>query len=272
MAGRFLIFLLPLLSLFIFSCTTKKPVTGGATLVLVSHQQEIQLGEETARKILSRERLVTDPRYTRLVQSVFKRLIDALPPKYRNQYRWRVHILDRKEVNAFALPSGDIFVFKGLLDFINNDEGELATVLSHEIAHVILRHSAEKMTMATLAQIGEVLLLNKIPPANRGLAKEFYELGVNVAFLLPYSRKQEKEADAVGLLLLMRAGYNPQKAVSLWRKFTERFAQGEPPEWLSTHPSSERRLKYISRLVEFLEKHPRYVREFKLPDEVLEKL
>ncbi len=272
MVGRSFLLLIPLLSFLIFSCTTKKPVTGGTTFVIVPHSQEVALGKETAQKILAKEKLVTDPRYTRIVKNTFRRLIEALPSKYRNEYDWNVYVLDRKEVNAFALPSGDIFVFKGLLDFINNDEGELATVLSHEIAHVVLRHSAEKMTMATLAQVGELLLLNKIPPANRELAREFYELGVNIAFLMPYSRKQEKEADAVGLLLLFRAGYNPQKAVYLWREFTKRFAEGEPPEWLSTHPSNERRLRYISRLVRFLKEHPQYVREFRLPAEVVDKL
>jgi len=272
MAGRIFLLIIPLLSFLMFSCTTKKPVTGGTTLVLVPHSQEVELGRETAQRILAGERLVTDPRYTRLVENTFRRLVNALPSKYRNKYDWNVYILDRKEVNAFALPSGDIFVFKGLLDFINGDEGELATVLSHEIAHVVLRHSAEKMTMVTLAQIGEVLLLDKIPPANRRLAKEFYELGVNVAFLMPYSRKQEKEADAVGLLLLFRAGYNPQKAIALWKTFVDKLSSGEPPEWLSTHPSSERRLRYISRLVRFLEENPQYVRKFKLPAKVIDRL
>ncbi|HID79858.1 MAG TPA: M48 family peptidase [Aquifex aeolicus] len=272
MSGKIFPLLIPLFSFLIFSCTTKKPVTEGTTFVIVSHSQEVELGRESAQKILGKEKLVTDPRYTRIVKETFRKLVEALPPKHRDGYKWNVYVLDRKEVNAFALPSGDIFLFQGLLDFISNDEGMLATVLSHEIAHVILRHSAEKITMATLARVGELLLLNKIPPENRGLAREFYELGVNIAFLMPYSRQQEKEADAVGLLLLFRAGYNPQKAVYLWRKFTEGFAKGEPPEWFSTHPSSERRLRYISRLVRFLEENPQYISEFRLPAKVMEKL
>jgi len=93
---------------------------------------------------------------------------------------------------------------------------------------------------------------------------------VNVAFLLPYSRRQEKEADIVGVLIMMRAGYNPEGAIRLWEQMVKEFKGKEPPEWLSDHPATERRLDYIRKVVKFLEEHPRYVREFRIPKKLLE--
>jgi len=262
-----LIALLPLL-LFLFSCA-KKPVVNESAFIIVPHWQELQLGDEAAKAILKKEKPVKDPRYTERVKRVFQRLLAALPPEYRKAYEWKVYVLDRKEINAFALPNGNIFVFKGLLDFVKDDD-ELAAVLGHEMAHVILRHGAEKLSWVTLAQLGEYALLIKVPPANRQLAAQLYEAGVNIAFLLPYSRQQEKEADIVGVLLMMRAGFNPEGAVELWDRMVKEFKGKEPPEWLSDHPASEHRLEYIRKVVQFLKAHPQYVEKFEIPKKLLE--
>ena len=257
----------PLL-LFLLSCA-KKPVVNESAFIIIPHSQELKLGDQAASAILKKEKLVKDPRYTERVKRVFQRLLAALPPKYRKAYEWKVYVLDRKDINAFALPNGNIFVFKGLLDFVKNDD-ELAAVLGHEMAHVILRHGAEKMSWAMLAQLGEYALLSKVPAANRDLAARLYGLGVNVAFLLPYSRKQEKEADIVGVLLMMRAGYDPEGAVKLWEEMVKKFKDREPPEWLSDHPASEHRLEYIRKVVQFLKTHPQYVEKFEIPPKLLE--
>ncbi len=257
----------PLL-LFLLSCA-KKPVVNESAFIIIPHSQELKLGDQAASAILKKEKLVKDPRYTERVKRVFQRLLAALPPKYRKAYEWKVYVLDRNDINAFALPNGNIFVFKGLLDFVKNDD-ELAAVLGHEMAHVILRHGAEKMSWAMLAQLGEYALLSKVPAANRDLAARLYGLGVNVAFLLPYSRKQEKEADIVGVLLMMRAGYDPEGAVKLWEEMVKKFKDREPPEWLSDHPASEHRLEYIRKVVQFLKNHPQYVEKFEIPQKLLE--
>ena len=268
MVQKFLLFLSAVFAtLFVLSCA-KKPVVHEQALVLISHSQEIELGDEAAREILKQEKLVNDTQAVERVERVFNRLVEALPPKFRNRYEWKVYVLDRKEVNAFALPNGDIFVFKGLVDFVDSDD-ELAAVLGHEMAHVILRHGAEKISWAMLAQLGEYALLSQVSPADRELAARLYGLGVNIAFLLPYSRKQEKEADIVGLLIMMRAGYNPEGAIKLWEKMVKKFEDKEPPEWLSDHPASKHRLKYIQKVVKFLEEHPEYVEKFEIPQKLL---
>jgi len=253
---------------FLVSCA-QKPVVGEPTLVLISHSQEVRLGDEAAKEILKTERLVEDPELVKRVETIFERLVQSLPPEYKSAYKWRVFVLDKPEVNAFALPNGNIFVYKGLVDFVESDD-ELAVVLGHEMAHVILRHAAEKISYATLAELTGYLLLSRIPPSQQRIAADLYALGVNVAFLLPYSRKQEKEADIVGLLIVMRAGYDPEAAVSLWEKMLQKFGSQEPPEWLSTHPASKRRLEYVKKVVQYLKEHPEVVKQFKIPKELLE--
>ena len=269
MAKKLLTLLLAaFLSIFVASCA-KKPVIHEESLVLISHSQELALGDEAAGEILKQEKLLNDTETVERVERIFNRLVEALPPKFRNRYRWKVYVLDRKEVNAFALPNGNIFVFRGLLDFVKGDD-ELAAVLGHEMAHVILRHGAEKISWAMLAQLGEYALLSQVSPADRELAARLYGLGVNIAFLLPYSRKQEKEADIVGVLITMRAGYNPEGAIKLWEKMVKRFKGQEPPELLSTHPAGKHRLSYIRKVVQFLKTHPRYVERFEIPKKLLE--
>jgi predicted Zn-dependent protease len=256
------------LTVFFFACA-KKPVIGTEEFSLISHSQELAIGRQAVQEILKEEKLVKDPKYTERVKKVFKKLVEVLPPKFRNAYDWKVYILNKDEINAFALPNGNIFVYKGLLDFIDNDD-ELAAVLGHEMSHVILRHIAEKISWSVVADLGERLLLSKVSPSQADLAARLYNLGINIAFLLPYSRRQEEEADIVGVLIAMRAGYNPEGAIKLWEKMIKKFKGKEPPEFLSDHPANEKRLQYIKKVVEFLKTHPQYVKEFKIPKELLE--
>ena len=257
-----------LASLFLFSCA-ERPVVHEHAFILLTHYQEMSLGDEAANEILKKEKLVKNPKIVKRVERVFNRLVKALPPKFQKLYDWKVYVIDKNVINAFALPNGNIFVYKGLVDFVDNDD-QLAAVLGHEIAHVILRHGAEKVSQALLARLGGYILLSKVSPTERELAAKLYNLGINVAFLLPYSRKQEKEADIVGLLIMMRAGYNPDEAVKLWKKMVAKFENREPPEWLSDHPASKERLKYIQKVVKFLKTHPQYVEKFEIPQKLLE--
>lgn len=238
-------------------------------MVLIPHSQELALGDSAARQILAQSQVVKSGPEVKLVNEVFDRLLKAIPDKYRNAYEWKVYVIKSNQINAFALPNGNIFVYTGLLKFINDDPNELAAVLGHEMAHVILRHGAEKVSSALLAQLGGELLMSKISPKYRPLAATLYAAGVNVAILLPYSRRQEKEADLLGLIIAMRAGYNPEGALKLWEKMVQRFKNQEPPEWLSDHPADERRLRYIGRAIEYLRSHPQYVQKFEIPEELL---
>jgi len=264
---RLLILTLPIL-LLIGSCTNR--LKHRPELILISHSQELALGDQAAAQILKEEKILKAGETVKLVEDSFKRLYQSLPDNYKKSYKWRVYVIDKPEINAFALPNGNIFVYTGLISFVNNDTQMLAAVLGHEMAHVILRHGAEKVSSAIVAQLGGELLLLKTPPEYRPLAAQLYGLGVGLAILLPYSRRQEKEADLLGLIITSRAGYNPEGALELWKKMVKKFETQEPPEWLSTHPAGKNRLQYIKKAIEYLKSHPEYVKKFQIPEQLLE--
>jgi predicted Zn-dependent protease len=254
--------------IFLTGCA-KKPVIGTTEFNILTHQQELVLGAQARDEILKTEKVVKDEKYTKWVEEIFKNLVSSLPEKYKTAYDWKVYVLDRDEINAFAISNGNIFVYKGLVDFVDSED-QLAAVLGHEMSHIILRHVAEKISWAIAAELAGEILVSNVSPSQKGLAARLYNLGINIGFLLPYSRRQEKEADIVGVLIMMRAGYNPDGAVELWEKMLSKFKGKEPPEFLSDHPASKKRLNYIKKVVAYLKTHPEYVREFKIPKELLE--
>jgi predicted Zn-dependent protease len=193
--------------------------------------------------VLRKSRVVTSPAFVEPVEQVGRRIAAVSD---RPSYHWRFVVLaDPREANAFALPGGKVAVYTGLFPVAHNTEG-LAVVLGHEIAHVLARHGAERMSQGLLAQLGGTVLaavLGSSPDGDRALAA--YGLGAQVGVLLPYSRTQESEADHIGLLLMARAGYDPNAAIAFWRRMERAASSGGPPEFLSTHPSRGTREEQI---------------------------
>ena len=171
----------------------------------------------------------------RMVQRVLNRLI---PQSGLTDQDWEIHVIDDPMKNAFVIPGGKVFVFKGILDVCQGEDG-LAAVLGHEIAHNVAHHAAERMSQAfvflPLAFVGAVLF---------GLVPSIGRFAVNLAFTLPGSRKQEAEADYIGLLMMAESCYDPKAAMGLWSRM-EKEEKGAPPQFLSTHPSSHNRLDKI---------------------------
>tara|TARA_R110000850_G_scaffold91742_17_gene194735 strand:- start:28049 stop:28828 length:780 start_codon:yes stop_codon:yes gene_type:complete len=151
---------------------------------------------------------------------------------------WEVGVFASDDVNAFALPGGKIGVFTGLLK-VANTQDQLASVIGHEVAHVLARHSAERASANIPAQLGGAIA------SVYGIG-QLYGLGVNALFLLPYSRSHESEGDLLGLDLMAKAGFDPRASVQLWQNMS---AQGgaKPPEILSTHPSDSTRINDLNR-------------------------
>jgi predicted Zn-dependent protease len=160
---------------------------------------------------------------------------------------------DAKTPNAFCLPGGKVGVYTGILP-ITKDEAGLATVVGHEVAHAVARHGAERVSQGLLFQLGgqalDVAMKNNSQTA-RQVALSAYGLGGQVGVLLPYSRKQESEADHIGLLYMARAGYDPRAAVDFWKRFAAYKDQhgGGQPEFLSTHPLDETRIRLLEALM-----------------------
>ena len=144
------------------------------------------------------------------------------------------------------MPGGKVVVYSGILPVTQNEAG-LAVVMGHEIAHAVAKHSNERMSQALLAQLGGQTLaaaLEQKPQQTQQIWMSLFGVGVQVGAILPYSRLQESEADHLGLIFMAMAGYDPNNAVQFWQRMSEN-AGASPPEFLSTHPSDENRIKEI---------------------------
>jgi predicted Zn-dependent protease len=202
-------------------CTTA-PVTGRSQLNLVSSGEITQLGLTEFDKMKKEMPVDTNPADNALVQRVGKR-IAAVAGKDMPDAQWEFVVFQSKEANAFCLPGGKVGVYSGILP-ITRDEAGLATVLGHEIAHAAAHHGAERVSQQTLMQGGGQLLgagLGSAKPITQEMVALAYGVGSQVGVSLPFSRKQESEADHIGLVYMARAGYDPQAALAFW----ERFAQ-----------------------------------------------
>jgi predicted Zn-dependent protease len=167
---------------------------------------------------------------------------------HKPKYDWEFNLIrDDKTANAFCLPGGKVAVYTGILPITKTEDG-LAVVMAHEIAHAIARHGGERMTDQLALQVGgaglDVLLQNK-SPATRQVVQAAYGVGGTVGFLLPFGRSQESEADHIGLVYMAKAGYDPREAVTFWQRMEKGSGGGAPPEWLSTHPSHDTRIRQI---------------------------
>ena len=155
------------------------------------------------------------------------------------KWRWEVNLLGSQELNAFCMPGGKIAFYWGILDKLRLDDDEVAAIMGHEISHALLEHARERMgkTAATRGAIEIGALLFGLGSAGRALG----DMGGQL-LTLRFSRDDESEADALGLILSAKAGYNPRAGVTLWQKMLA-ANKGAPPQWLSTHPSGETRIK-----------------------------
>jgi predicted Zn-dependent protease len=157
-----------------------------------------------------------------------------------------VNTLTTKELNAYCMPGGKIMVYTGLIEKLNLSDAELAAVIGHEMAHALREHSRERISRAYAQQLA-LAGVAVVTGAGEG-AMDLANMVGSVTFQLPHSREQESEADTIGMELMARAGYDPNAAVSVWRKMLA-ADQGGTPEFLSTHPSPRTRLQDLQALV-----------------------
>ncbi len=162
-------------------------------------------------------------------------------------YEWEFNLIQDDEMpNAFCLPGGKIGVYTGIIPVAGGPDG-LAVVMAHEVAHAIANHGGERMSQLLLAELGGMALATAMqtkPDETRELAMLAYGLGAQLGVLLPYSRQHESEADRIGLILMARAGYDPNEAIPFWQRMN-RLGGARPPEFLSTHPAPETRIEQI---------------------------
>lgn len=213
------------------------PVTGRQQLLLVPESEVNQLGTVAYQKELSGHPINHNPQQVAQVRRVGERLARVAN---RPDYHWEFNVIDDPQtVNAFALPGGKVAVYSGLLNMGLSD-AELAAVMGHEIGHAIAQHSRERVSQEVGLNLAMgVLGGGRISPATSQLINTAFGIGVE----LPFGRRQESEADLIGLDLMAQAGYNPEAALSFWQKMMRASAgQPQPPQFLSSHPSDEQRL------------------------------
>jgi metalloendopeptidase OMA1, mitochondrial len=244
-AARMLV-IISALTAVLAACATA-PYTGRTQLMLVSSDQEEELGMQAAAQILEQERRSDNPKYTEMVERVGMRIAEVAE---QHDYNWEFHTLIGETANAFALPGGRVFVYEGLFKFADSED-RLATVMAHEIAHVLARHGAERLSMALVSQMGQEAALRALSIQSPAAMQTFdvaYGIASQVGVILPYGRKQELEADRVGLVLMAKAGYDPRQAIDFWKAMSE-AAKASPPAFLSTHPPDEQRIEQIEEML-----------------------
>ncbi|MGL5040079.1 MAG: M48 family metallopeptidase, partial [Aeromonas sp.] len=215
--------------------------TGRSQMLLYSPAQMNQLGADSFAQMKRQEKVSKDAKLNRYVSCVAKAVAAQVPASYGITH-WEVVVFDSKQVNAFALPGGKIGVYSGLLKVAKNQD-QLATVIGHELTHVLAQHSNERLSRSQLAEFGLAAAnLAMSGSQYQGGAMQALGFGVEVGVMLPYGRTQESEADRLGLELMARAGFNPAQAIPLWQNMSAAASGNTPPQLLSTHPSNSSRI------------------------------
>jgi predicted Zn-dependent protease len=227
-----------LAGLVLSGCATV-PYTNRHQFNVVSEDEENQMGAQAFAEVKAKNKISADPQMNALVVRVGKKIAAAAE---KPGWDWQFIVIDDPQtVNAFCLPGGRIAVYTGILP-LTKDENGLAVVLGHETSHALAHHGAERMSEASLVNAAMGI-------ASQSGASDTQLQGFNLAYGvgrgLPHSRKQESEADHIGLILMAKAGYDPQSAIDFWQRMAQEMAGKTPPAFLSDHPSDDQRIRKI---------------------------
>jgi predicted Zn-dependent protease len=252
------------LTLFVWACT-KVPLTGRKQLLMVGDSEMNAMAFTSYQQFLDTSKVMPmNTMQTQMVKRVGEKIALAAQSyfesvnqaNYLESYKWQTELVQSKEVNAWCMPGGKMVVYTGILPITQTEEG-LAVVMGHEVSHAIAKHGAERMSEGLLAQglmqagqIGLGIALQNKPQQTQALYNSLFGIvgagGYQYGRALPHGRTQESEADHLGLIFMSIAGYNPQAAVPFWQRMAEKSGGQKPPEFLSTHPSDETRIRQIT--------------------------
>lgn len=255
-------FILVFVGIF-FDCS-RNAVTGRKQLNLLPERELIGMSlTEYDNFLKQHKRLPDNDNRVMQVRQVGNKIKQAVEKFYAQKglakelemYQWEFNVVEENVVNAWCMPGGKVVVYTGILP-VTQDEAGLAVVMGHEISHALAKHGNERMSQAMLAQFGQITLtvaMSQKPQETRNLFLAAYGVGSGLT-LLKYSRNQEAEADKMGLIFMAMSGYNPALAIDFWKRMAARGGQ-KPPEFLSTHPSDETRIRLLQ---EFLPEAKKY--------------
>jgi len=243
------------LATIIFSCA-ENPFTGKKTMALVPNSQLFPTAFAQYDQFLTDNKVITGTSDAEMITRVGQRIAVAAErwlnannhQGYLNDYKWEYNLVDDKTVNAWCMPGGKIVFYTGILPIAQNETG-IAAIMGHEVAHALANHGQQRMSAAYLQQ--GVALAGNIAikdDKSRNAFNQYYGIGSQVGFMLPFSRSHETEADKIGLYLMAIAGYNPDEASELWERMKANSGGQAPPEILSTHPSNDSRIANLKAL------------------------
>ena len=244
------------LSIGMQSCATA-PITQRKQLKLIPESKLNAQAAQIYEKIKKKEKLIDDKNLTN-IKAIGKRMQDSISeyfyqsglPDPTVNFDWEYILIDNKKVkNAWCMPGGKIAIYTGMLEVTKNENG-LAAVMGHEIAHAVAKHSVERASRGILvntsAQLIDIFSGGKLSQVNRATGMNTVGLLSQIGLMNPFSRKQESEADYLGLIFSSLSGYDIRETVKIWERMQKANKGKEPPEFMSTHPSSSNRIKTIN--------------------------
>ena len=248
------LFLILILFVGVTACKTN-PFTGKKTLNFYPNSQIFPMAFSQYDQFLGDNEVLEETEEARMITRVGERIASAAErwlnangyPGYLRDYRWDYNLVKDDAVNAWCMPGGKIVFYTGILPIAQSETG-IAVVMGHEVAHALADHGAQRMSAGTLQTLGAVAGNVAISdPESRNAFNMAYGVGSTVGVMLPFSRSHETEADRIGLQIMAIAGYNPDEAPELWKRMKANAGGNVPPEFLSTHPSSDTRIANLTQ-------------------------
>ena len=239
------------------SCSTA-PITERRQLKIIPEANLNAQAAQIYEKIKEKEKLSDDTKTLNLIRDIGKKMEDSIDEYFNKidvknpaaNFQWEYILIDNKKMrNAWCMPGGKIAVYTGILDVTKNTNG-LAAVMGHEIAHAVAKHSVERASRGAILNTGtqliDILSGGKLSQVNRATGMNTVGLLSQLGIMNPFSRKQESEADFLGMIFSSLSGYDIRETVKIWERMKE-FNKGKtPPQFMSTHPSADNRIKKIN--------------------------
>ena len=254
---------------FLLNSCGSAPITERKQLKLIPESKLNAQAAQIYEKVKEKEKLITDGSTLKEIKEIGSKMEDSISEYFYKQnlkdpttnFQWEYILIDNKKIkNAWCMPGGKIAVYTGLLDITKNKDG-LAAVMGHEVAHAVAKHSVERASrgvlMKTTIQITDILTGGKISQVNRTTGMDTVGLLAQLGLMNPFNRKQETEADYLGLIFSSLSGFDIRETTKIWERMREANKGQEPPEFMSTHPSSTNRINQINEWMnEIILKYP----------------
>ncbi|MDF7819030.1 M48 family metallopeptidase [Runella sp. MFBS21] len=256
-----------LTALFAVVACQKVPITGRNQLMLINSKELLPMSFSSYREVLDSSKVLRNGAQVDMVKRAGQRIKKSVEDYLRaNNYsqaiegfQWEFNVIENKTINAWCMPGGKVVFYTGILPLCQDETG-VAVVMGHEISHAIASHGAERMSQGLLAQgalaagqVGLGAAMSNKPRETQATWMGLYGLAApaaaSVGYILPNSRNQESEADRLGLTFMAMAGYDPRAAVDFWQRMADASNGQKPPQWLSTHPADNTRIRDLKKLM-----------------------